>query len=796
MRRRPTSKKISRIIPSVREQGNERSRIFLLPILILTLIGGLWGVADTWAQITQGPVAEKRLDPTSVEAGEWAKVNIIVKGYSTYSSAVVPFDAVLVIDLSGSMGRSDPENKRLDAAKHFVSLASGGIRIGVVAYADQVQVVSQLTTDYPSLNSAIGSLTSTADGLTNMAEAMKEAQKMLIQTGQTANRYIILLSDGCPEPDYEAQVNEIQGPILREAVDNSLTYYTIGFGFADIALLQGIALTTGGTFQSSTPEGLQAVYGQIFQVAAHQLVAGQMVLKEKLDSRLKFRPGSLWVSQGLAMPSSGQLDHFYSTGVLEVTLGQLRSGFERSLSFEVNAPGCLSPDDPRESIDIPVDLLPDAHLEYVFGASPGSVPVEQRILTCMRPGSIRIEKEFEPMTSKVILKITNNYPPHPTQDRRVKNIRVKEGPSLYFQPDFTSVTSTVPTSRFIPIPSGEIDVLVWEIPSLDPLTKWEASFFVRSRACRPADLNPLRVDAIKDPEKFIPEVEFIKPDGVREGRLIPQAYAVLPDIDVCDGRPDLHVTPAFSEQDYFTPEENPFTYVMARDETESVWVDGGYNGFVDNWNDASQIQARLEGASESGLKVKVKGQGDQFYHDQPNRLYVRVTNTGNKASPAIHLGGIRLEIRNNQANSWDRIAESNIPAIQVLPAVNRVFVVFNIPPGTMTPEYLRDYGLSLKQLLDLLRQSNPSLFTSINSYLLLYPQTRRTLESLGPILPSQLSANLSPALAAEVQNYLSNNPSFLASWVRKVAKLRIQLRSAPGEKHTNNNETTELIIVK
>jgi uncharacterized protein YegL len=795
MRRSAPSKKISRIIPSISQQGSERSRIFLLPILILTLIGGLWGVADTWAQITQGPVAEKRLDPTSVEASEWAKVNIIVKGYSTYSSAVVPFDAVLVIDLSGSMKTSDPENQRLDAAKHFVSLASSGIRIGVVSYADHAQVVSQLTTDYPSLNSAIGSLATTADGLTNMAEAMKEAQKMLIQTGQTANRYIILLSDGWPEPDYEAQVNEIQGPILREAVDNSLTYYTIGFGFADIALLQDIALTTGGTFQSSTPEGLQAVYGQIFQVAAHQLVAGQIVLKEKLDSRLKVRPGSLWVSQGLAIPSSDQLNQFYSTGVLEMKMGQLRSGFERSLSFEVSAPGCLSPDDPQESIDIPVDLLPDAHLEYVFGASPGSVPVEQRILTCKRPGSVRIEKEFDPTASKVTLKITNNYPPHPTQDRRIKNIQVVEGPSLLFQPDFASVTSTDPPSRFIPIPWGEIDILVWEIASLAPLTKWEVSFSVRSRACRPADLNPLRVDARKDLEKFNSEVIYTKPDGVRERRFIPQAYAVLPDIEVCDGRPDLHVTPAFSEQDYFTPEENPFTYVLARDETESVWVDGSYNGFVDQWNNAGQIQARLEGASGSGLEVKVKGQGDHFYQNQHNKIYVRVTNTGNKASPEIP-SGLSLELRNHQTNSWDRIANSDIPAIQVLPAVNRVFVVFKLSPGAITPFYLRDYGLSLAQLLDLLRQSNPSLFTSINSYLLSHPAQRSTLQSLGPILPSQLSANLSPALAAAVQNYLSNNPNFLARWVRKVAKLRIQLRSAPGEKHTNNNETTELIIVK
>jgi uncharacterized protein YegL len=768
----------------------------MLPILILTLIGCLWGAATAWAQIAQGPVAEKRLDPTSVEAGEWAEVNIIVKGYSTYSSAVVPFDAVLVIDQSDSMAGSDPENKRLDAAKHFVSLASSGIRIGVVAYADQAQVVSQLTTDYASLNSAIGNLASTMGGLTNMAAAMKEAQKMLIQTGQTSNRYIILLSDGWPTPDYEAQVNEIQGPILREAVDNSLTYYTIGFGFADIALLQDIALTTGGTFQFSTPAGLRAVYEQIFQVAAHQLVAGQIVLKEKLDSRLKVRASSLSVSQGLTMPPADQLNQFYSTGALEVTLGQLRSGFERSLSFEVSAPGCLSPDDPRTSIDIPVDH-PNARLDYIFGSSPGSVPVEQKVLTCMRPGSIRVEKEFDPTTSKIILKITNNYPPHPTQERKVKNIWVVEVPSLHFQPDFASVTSTVPTSQFTPIPSGMIDYLVWEIPSLDPLTKWEASFVVRSRACRPADLNPLRLDAIKDPEAAEPRVEYSKPDGVREKRPIPQAYAVIPDIEVCDGRPDLYVAPAFSTHDYFSSEENPFIYVMARDETESVWVDGGYNGFVDHWNDANQIQARLKGASRSGLEVEVQGQGDHFYQNQPNKIYIRVTNTGNKASPGIP-SGLRLELRNNQTNSWHRIAESNIPAIQVLPAVNRVFVVFNIPPGTMTPEYLRDYGLSLKQLLDLLRQSNPSLFTSINSYLLLHPEARRTLESLGPILPSDLNANISPALAAVIQDYITNNPSFLASWVRKVAKLRIRPRwlYVPGEKHTNNNETTELIIVK
>jgi hypothetical protein len=66
MVREPTLEKIFRNIHFVLQRRNERSRNFLLLILILTLMGCLWGAAGTWAQIVQGPVAEKRLDPTSV----------------------------------------------------------------------------------------------------------------------------------------------------------------------------------------------------------------------------------------------------------------------------------------------------------------------------------------------------------------------------------------------------------------------------------------------------------------------------------------------------------------------------------------------------------------------------------------------------------------------------------------------------------------------------------------------------------------------------------------------------------
>ncbi len=758
---------------------------------------------DMFAQSYQGPVAEKRLAPIEVESGQRAEVNIIVKGYSIPSSTVVPFDMVIVIDQSSSMSGNDPHNKRVLAAQDFVSHASSGIRIGVVAFSDESHIISPLTNDFASLGTAIGDLADHEEGLTNLRAGMAAAQAMLIGSSQTASRYVILLTDGYPEPDYQQQVDAIQLTLVPEAIRNSIAYYTVGLNSCDIALLRPISSSTGGMFAyASSADALQGIFDQIFQSTAYQYVAGRVVLKERVSPQLTIMPGSFSMSPGDIGPSENDIAQFYSTRSIDIQIGQLASGFERSFSFNVSAPGCLSPDSPNDRIKIAVDDA-GSILQYIIGSTLGSVPVQQESLTCLRPGAFSVEKRFNPSLNKVTIKLTNNYLPNPTHDNTIRKIKLVEPPSIFFEPIIGSVSTVGPASKFLFFPSDTKDYLVWEIASLAPQDSFKALFDIRCRACQPGDHNPLRVDAAKNTERADPTVEYGLPDDTRGWQFVPQLFAVLPQIDLCDGRPDFFLNPAYSMSEYEHPVENSYAYVSLKDETESVWIDGAYNGYVQSWNDAAQIQARLTGATGSGSALRVKGQGDEFHRGQPNKLYFRIVNTGNKANAPIG-SGLVVEARRqltsppapSDENQWDLIAQADVPAIHESPIDNVVLISVDLPANTIRPSNLEDYGLSLRQLLEYLQEHNQPLFSELASFLSIHQGVRTSLAALGPVLPSQVFSTISGSTLTHLRTYFESNPAFHDAWARKAAKLRIGVRGADIDKHTNNSETTEMIIVK
>lgn len=199
------------------------------------------------------PTAEKRLEPSSVESGEWAQVNIIVRGHTTLTTATIPFDAVLVIDQSGSMSDNDSQNKRYEAALAFVNRAAqaaAGIRVELVSFSDDAELVQGLTDNYPALRDKInfGGLGGIG-GQTNIQAAMERAQNELVSNSQRPARVILLLTDGSPTPNPQAQATTIMQSLVPSATQNTLRYYTVGLGpNADAFLLWYIADKTEGGY--------------------------------------------------------------------------------------------------------------------------------------------------------------------------------------------------------------------------------------------------------------------------------------------------------------------------------------------------------------------------------------------------------------------------------------------------------------------------------------------------------------------------------------------------------------------
>ncbi|MDK2912001.1 MAG: adhesin/invasin [Methanolobus sp.] len=174
-----------------------------------------------------------------------------------------PLDVVLVIDRSGSMAGQPIVDAR-NAAKDFIGNLVSNSKVGVVSFATSSTVDCGMT----SLNAydnrlpiyaKIDSLTAT--GYTAMGDGMADANNLLINSGRTgAKKVMVLLTDGetnrGSDPEDSIPVSNTNGIII----------YTIGLGDVDESLLGYIASETGGKYYY-TPDSsnLSAIYAAIAQ---------------------------------------------------------------------------------------------------------------------------------------------------------------------------------------------------------------------------------------------------------------------------------------------------------------------------------------------------------------------------------------------------------------------------------------------------------------------------------------------------------------------------------------------------
>ncbi|WP_410513632.1 vWA domain-containing protein [Paenibacillus sp. BR2-3] len=174
-------------------------------------------------------------------------------------------DVVMVIDDSGSMMQSDPNNSRYTAAQGLVARMDGDNQVAVLTFSDDATVVQPLTSlanpaDVQRVSDAILNL-QTTEGGTNISAALSEALGV-INGDETADRgaMVILLSDGFSEFDTARE--------LQDYLDRGIAVNTIGLGLDDPSgsyLLQDIARTTGGQYYDVTDANrLGDVFQQIY----------------------------------------------------------------------------------------------------------------------------------------------------------------------------------------------------------------------------------------------------------------------------------------------------------------------------------------------------------------------------------------------------------------------------------------------------------------------------------------------------------------------------------------------------
>jgi len=206
-------------------------------------------------------------------------------------------DVRMLIDVSGSMRQSDPDNLREPALELMVQLLPEGSRAGVWTFGQWVNmVVPHADVDDQWRADAIAAVAaiSNAGLLTNIPDAIELATFDIQRLQHQYRTSIILLTDGKVEVTDDALNNQRAARDLLEKVapelrDWGVTVHTIALSDdADWDFLRALAQATGGLAErASSPEALSAVFLQALDIAAPTeqvpLLGGEFLIDDSVS---------------------------------------------------------------------------------------------------------------------------------------------------------------------------------------------------------------------------------------------------------------------------------------------------------------------------------------------------------------------------------------------------------------------------------------------------------------------------------------------------------------------------------
>ncbi|HLX40086.1 MAG TPA: vWA domain-containing protein, partial [Ktedonobacteraceae bacterium] len=200
-------------------------------------------------------------------------------GFSLRPHDSVGHATIIVLDMSGSMGTNDPLGLRCSAANAYIDLSGLNDYIGVVGLDNNngqttdahnfqtaqvwTQPINTATlADKNNLKNIIANKSNSCrpDNTTPTYESLSNAYNMLstITKQRKISGSVILLTDGTPYPDTDAQIAAIKSDLIPQFQTQGWPVDTIGLGvdgpiggstpgtFHDF--LKGISNATGGSF--------------------------------------------------------------------------------------------------------------------------------------------------------------------------------------------------------------------------------------------------------------------------------------------------------------------------------------------------------------------------------------------------------------------------------------------------------------------------------------------------------------------------------------------------------------------
>jgi Mg-chelatase subunit ChlD len=192
-------------------------------------------------------------------------VPVDITGLRALTSSTRNVQVVLAIDVSNSMQGQELQ-MALQAANEFVVRVPDWISVGVVSFASEPLVVSEITDDRAAVTAKVSAMSATTSAGTALFGAVEAASHMFTPGGQ---HNIIVLTDGKNTED--GTIDDA----VATAHQAHATVFTIGIsgGLPDDEVLRALARRNGGTYRLQTAENLDAAYRSLaLQLSQQYLV--------------------------------------------------------------------------------------------------------------------------------------------------------------------------------------------------------------------------------------------------------------------------------------------------------------------------------------------------------------------------------------------------------------------------------------------------------------------------------------------------------------------------------------------
>ncbi len=212
------------------------------------------------------------------------------------ATAPIP-DVRVLIDISGSMKKSDPENLRIPATRLIAGLMPEGSRSGVWTFGRYVNMlvpVRPVNGEWRELAKEKSELINSAGLYTNIEGVLENASSGWFENDPSTTRNIILLSDGYVDVSKDAEesaasrkrIIEDTLPRLKKA---GVIVHTVALSDdADHQLLETISVATNGSYlKAGQADELNRLFLKLFEKSADAPSLPLTNNKFKVDSSIK-----------------------------------------------------------------------------------------------------------------------------------------------------------------------------------------------------------------------------------------------------------------------------------------------------------------------------------------------------------------------------------------------------------------------------------------------------------------------------------------------------------------------------